>query len=119
MNLLFVCSKNRLRSPTAEEVFSNHDGMEVSSAGTSIDAETPISADLIEWADIIFAMESVHRKRLNEKFGSLLRTKRIIVLGIPDDYNYMDEELIRILKEKVHRHLPQYGSSNDPDEALA
>jgi predicted protein tyrosine phosphatase len=108
MNLLFVCSRNRLRSPTAEAIFSNYDGMEAFSAGTSIDAENPISADLIEWADIIFAMESVHRKRLNEKFGSLLRTKRVIVLGIPDKYKYMDEELINILKEKVHWYLPQF-----------
>jgi predicted protein tyrosine phosphatase len=106
MNVLFVCSRNRLRSPTAEVVFSTYEGIEVLSAGTSADAENPISADLIEWADLIFPMESIHRKRLNEKFGSLLRTKRVIVLGIPDNYKYMDDELIEILRGKVHRHLP-------------
>ena len=50
-------------------------------------------------------MEPVHRKRLNEKFKSALRTKKIIVLGIPDHYTYMDPVLIEILQSKVTRHL--------------
>jgi predicted protein tyrosine phosphatase len=113
VNLLFVCSRNRLRSPTAEAVFSAYGGLEVLSAGTSVDAENPVSADLIDWADLVFAMEDVHRKRLHKQFGSLLRTKRVIVLGIPDNYKYMDAELINILKERVHRHLPQYDSNSE------
>ena len=105
MNLLFVCSRNRLRSPTAEVVFAELTGHAVLSAGTSADAETVVSADLVEWADIIFAMEGVHRRRLNRRFASLLRTKRIIVLGIADEYRYMDPQLIEILKEKVSQHI--------------
>ena len=54
MNLLFVCSENRLRSPTGEEVFSKYEGINAIGAGTNSDAETPVSGDLIEWADIIF-----------------------------------------------------------------
>jgi predicted protein tyrosine phosphatase len=105
MKLLFICSRNRLRSPTAEIVFSSFEGMEAMSAGTSSDAKNQVSADLIEWADLVFAMESVHRRRLQQQFGSVLRTKKVIVLGIPDDFSYMDTELIRILKEKVIPHL--------------
>jgi predicted protein tyrosine phosphatase len=105
MNLLFVCSRNRLRSPTAEVVFAGLTGHAALSAGTSADAETVVSADLVEWADIIFAMEGVHRRRLNQRFASLLRTKRIIVLGIADEYGYMDPQLIEILKEKVSQHI--------------
>jgi predicted protein tyrosine phosphatase len=105
MNLLFVCSRNRLRSPTAEAVFAEVTGHAVLSAGTSNDAETVVSADLVEWADIIFAMEGVHRRRLNQRFAPLLRTKRIIVLGIADEYDYMDPRLIEILKEKVFQHI--------------
>jgi predicted protein tyrosine phosphatase len=105
MNLLFVCSRNRLRSPTAEAVFAELTDHAVLSAGTSADAETVVSADLVEWADIIFAMEGVHRRRLNQRFASLLRTKRILVLGIPDEYGYMDPQLIEILKKKVSRHI--------------
>jgi predicted protein tyrosine phosphatase len=105
MNLLFVCSRNRLRSPTAEAVFAELTCHAVLSAGTSADAETVVSADLVEWADIIFAMEGVHRRRLNQRFATLLRDKRIIVLGIADEYGYMDPQLIEILKEKVSQHI--------------
>jgi predicted protein tyrosine phosphatase len=83
----------------------NLQGHLVLSAGTSPDANTPVSADIVEWADIIFAMESVHRRRLNQRFSALLRTKRIVVLGIPDEYGYMDQSLIDILRAKVSQHL--------------
>jgi predicted protein tyrosine phosphatase len=105
MKLLFICSRNRLRSPTAEVVFSAYEGMEVMSAGTSSDAENLVSIDLIEWADLVFAMENIHRRRLLRQFGPALRTKKVVVLGIPDDFSYMDTELIGILKEKVIPHL--------------
>jgi predicted protein tyrosine phosphatase len=105
MKLLFVCSRNRRRSPTAEIHFSAYPGVETLSAGTSPDAETPISADLIEWADIIFVMEVTHRKRLMTAFRSQLRQKRLIVLGIRDQYNTMDPELVRLLEAKLNPHL--------------
>jgi predicted protein tyrosine phosphatase len=105
MKFLFVCSRNRLRSPTAEALFSKSPAVETASAGTSPDADNPICSDLIEWADIIFVMENVHRKRLNESFKSLLRHKQIVVLGIADKYQYMDPELIKILKTRLAKYL--------------
>ena len=105
MNLLFICSRNRLRSPTAEALFTNIPGIETASAGTSPDAENPISLDLIEWADIIYVMERVHRQRLNAKFHKALKSKKLTVLNIPDNYEYMDPALISILKTKLARHL--------------
>jgi len=105
MKLLFVCSRNRLRSPTAEAIFSAYDGIEALSAGTSPDAETPVSADLIEWADLVFAMERVHKRRLQQKFRPQLREKRVIVLGIPDNYKYMEPDLVRILGSAVQPYL--------------
>lgn len=105
LNLLFLCSRNRLRSPTAEAIFATRPGVETASAGTSPDADNPVSLDLIEWADIVFAMENVHRKRLNEMFRSALRDKKVIVLGIADKYSYMDPELVRILEGKLARYL--------------
>lgn len=106
MNLLFICSRNRLRSPTAEALFTSIPGIETASAGTSPDADNPISLDLIEWADIIYVMERVHRQRLNSKFQKALKSKQLKVLNIPDDYEYMDPSLIDILKTKLARHLP-------------
>lgn len=107
-----MCSQNLLRSPTAEVVFAQYEGLETSSAGTALDAATAISADLIEWADLIFAMENRHRDKLRERFGKLLRTKRIIVLHVPDDYDYMEAGLIEILKKKVATHLPEIKLSS-------
>ncbi len=108
MKLLFICSANALRSPTAEAVFSRYEGMEAASAGINADAETPVSADLVEWADVVIAMEQHHAKYLRERFGYLLRRKRVAVLGVPDRYSYMDPELVRILKEKIDPQLARW-----------
>ena len=104
--LLFLCSRNKLRSPTAETIFWNHPGIEVDSAGLSPDAEVPLEAEQVEWADVILVMEKVHRERLNRNFRTQLSTKKVVVLGIPDDYDYMDEELIRLLKQRCQTYLP-------------
>jgi predicted protein tyrosine phosphatase len=105
MNVLFICSRNRLRSPTAEAVFSDYPGLQVSSAGTSVDAENPVSRDQVEWADVVFAMEEVHRKKLLEMFPDALKEKKVVALRIPDKYSYMDQELIKVLKQRVSPHL--------------
>ncbi|MEO2281416.1 low molecular weight protein tyrosine phosphatase family protein [Pseudoalteromonas pernae] len=99
--ILFLCSKNKLRSPTAEAVFSSVEEWEVYSAGISNDAQVHVSLEDIEWADYIFVMEKVHKKKLANKFGSAIHQKKVISLGIPDDFEYMDETLINILNDKV------------------
>ena len=101
--LLFVCSENRLRSPTAEAVFSEYEGVEAIGAGTNSDAETPVSGDLIEWADIILVMEKAHRNKVSKKYKALLKDKKVVVLDIPDIYECMQPELIQLLKVKVSR----------------
>ncbi len=100
-NILFLCSQNKLRSPTAESVFCEVEGWEVRSAGLNNDAEIYISSEDVEWAKYIFVMEQTHKKKLNQRFRKHIKNQSIICLGIPDDYKYMDEELIRILKKKV------------------
>ena len=105
--VLFVCSQNKLRSPTAEHIFSSHPGIEVASAGTNNDAENPLTPELVRWADIIFVMERAHRNKLQRKFKAELKA-RVICLDIPDEYDFMDEALVRLLKSKVHRFLPAH-----------
>ena len=102
---LFVCSQNKLRSPTAEVIFSGLDGIEALSAGTNNDAETPLCAELIEWADHVFAMERTHRKKIQAKFRQALNDKPLIVLDIPDDYEFMDPALVELLKARMRRWL--------------
>lgn len=105
MRILFVCSENRLRSPTAANVFAGFRGVETLSAGTNKDCETALSGDLIEWADVILVMESSHRSKVAKKFRNLLKDKKLAVLQIPDEYDYMDAQLIRILKRRVPRNV--------------
>ncbi|MEZ5922484.1 MAG: low molecular weight protein tyrosine phosphatase family protein [Parvularculaceae bacterium] len=103
--ILFLCSQNKLRSPTAEQVFSTWDSIECQSAGLASDAAAPVSVEQIEWADIIFVMENSHRNKLGKKFKPYLKNKRVIVLGIPDEYAFMDPELIAIFRARVPKFL--------------
>ena len=103
---LFVCSQNKLRSPTAEQIFSKRYDIEVSSAGTNNDAENPIDLEQIEWADVVVVMEKHHRNKMQKRFYSALKTKRVVVLDIPDEYDFMDDRLIRLLEIKMLRYLP-------------
>ena len=103
--LLFVCSENRLRSPTAEAVFSKHEGVEAIGCGTNSDAETTLSGDLIEWADVVLVMEKSHRNKVSKKYKELLKGKRLVCLDIPDNYECMQIELIKLLEAKVPRYV--------------
>jgi predicted protein tyrosine phosphatase len=104
-HVLFVCSQNRLRSPTAEKVFADFPGIKVASAGIDDNAEVELSLERLAWAHIIFVMEESHRKKICRKFRQHLENKRIICLNIPDDIEYMDPTLVGILKSKVPQFL--------------
>jgi predicted protein tyrosine phosphatase len=104
--VLFVCSQNALRSPTAEQIFADWPGIEVSSAGTNHDAENPLTGELVAWADIIFVMEKQHRNKVQRKFRRHLGSARLICLDIPDEYEFMDSGLIQLLRAKVSHFLP-------------
>lgn len=106
MRLLFICSRNRLRSPTAERLFADRAGVETDSAGLSPDADVPLEPEQICWADLILVMEPVHRARLNRRFGGVLKGKRVIVLGIPDRFGFMDPELVALLEQRCSAWLP-------------
>ena len=105
MRILFVCSENKLRSPTAAAVFSQYDGIEAISAGTNKDCEQPVSGDLIEWADAILVMEQSHKSKIQNKFRDLLKDKKIGVLDIPDHFEFMDPLLIKLLESSVPRYV--------------
>ncbi len=104
--MLFICSQNRLRSPTAEQLFADWPGIETASAGLNHGADNPLTPELVEWADLIFVMERAHRSKLAANFKRCLANKRVICLEIPDDHEFMAPELIRILRDKVPHHLP-------------
>jgi len=103
--LLFICSQNRLRSPTAEQIFATYPNVETASAGTDNDADVSVTPELIEWADIIFVMEKTHRNKISKKFRPYLNGKRLICLDIPDDFEFMDPALVALLRAKIPRFL--------------
>ena len=100
---LFICTQNRLRSPTAEHVFASWPGVETDSAGLGADADIHLSPEQLAWAEIVFVMEQAHRNKLSTKFRRHLNGKRIICLDIPDEYDYMQPELVRLLEAKAGR----------------
>ena len=105
MNVLFVCTKNKWRSPTAEQIYSKHSTINVRSAGTSQSARKVITLSDIEWSDMIFVMEHKHKRYINNQFRNHTSHTELIVLDIPDDYQYMDKELISWLQDAVDAHL--------------
>ncbi|ARS41710.1 protein tyrosine phosphatase [Sphingobacteriaceae bacterium GW460-11-11-14-LB5] len=105
MNILFICSRNKWRSATAENIYKSHPEHEVRSAGTAPSARIKINAKLIIWADLIFVMEKKHKRRIIERFPEETGEKEIITLHISDDYQYMDQELIEELNAKVADYL--------------
>lgn len=101
MKILFVCTANRLRSPTAEAIFGGTDDFEVRSAGLDSAAPTPVSDELVAWADRIYVMEKHHRNKLRKKFKTALGKTPVVTLHIPDEYEYMQPELVELLKAKL------------------
>ncbi|HEX8312376.1 MAG TPA: protein-tyrosine-phosphatase [Chthoniobacteraceae bacterium] len=103
--LLFVCSQNKLRSLTAEKLFERFPPYQVRSVGTQPGARIVITEGHIGWADLIFVMEKSHLNRIRRKFPEALEGKRVITLFIPDDYDFMQPELIEELRAKLAPYL--------------
>lgn len=109
-NVLFICSRNQWRSPTAEQLWRRHSLISARSAGTSPNARHPVSSDDIAWADVILVMEEKHKSRLRATFNGLLEGKPLHVLDIPDEYKYMDPALV----EELQRSVAPSSGSTDP-----
>lgn len=100
-NLLFVCSRNQWRSPTAERVFRRDPRVNTRSAGTSPNARHPVNESDLRWADLILVMEHKHRDRILAQYARLVEHTPIHVLDIPDEYRFMDPELVELLEAVV------------------
>ena len=105
LKILFVCSRNKRRSRTAETIFKNEPAWDVRSAGTEESARIKVSAGHLGWADVIVVMEKRHQERLRQKYPEELAAKRCICLFISDDYEFMDPALIEILREKMREQF--------------
>lgn len=86
-------------------MFGSLPGIEARSAGTENNARIKVTAGMLCWADVIFTMEKKHTRRISERYRSELQGKDVVCLYISDDYEYMDEQLIEILRDKVAGHI--------------
>lgn len=105
-----------MRSPTADVHFSSYAGIQTDSAGVSKDADQLLTSEQIEWADIIFFMERKYLKRISGQFGKQLAFKKVICLGILDNYHFMQDELVRLLQAKIEPHILKTQSNDSLHE---
>lgn len=103
--LLFICSRNQWRSPTAEALLEGVPGVQARSAGTEPGARVRVTEGLLGWADTVFCMERRHLERLRVRFPEVMTDKPVVVLDIPDDYSFMDPELIVELQTALTGHV--------------
>lgn len=116
-HLLFICSRNQWRSPTAANLFKNSQLYVAKSAGTSDKARIKLTANLLNWADQIFVMEKRHAAIIQQNYPDLIADRSrnvsgresIVTLHISDDYQYMDPELIEILESRLAEYLDLDG----------
>tara|TARA_S200000501_G_scaffold345766_1_gene358676 strand:+ start:1259 stop:1564 length:306 start_codon:yes stop_codon:yes gene_type:complete len=100
MKLLFVCTANKHRSPTAQLMFRDHYGYEALSAGLSPDSQQVVDQELVDWADKVFCFEDRQKKKLKKRFGV-----RAVNLAVPDEYDFNDADLVEVLRQKVPQFL--------------
>lgn len=106
-NLLFVCSENISRSPTAQSLMRASEWYNARSAGISPMSPTTVDEELLEWADIVFVMsegQDGHASYLRDRYG--LPWEKILDLDIPDRYARSDPELLVLLKKRIASAIP-------------
>lgn len=106
-HILFICSRNQWRSPTAEAVYQNDPRVEATSAGLSASARRRVSEKLLRWADVVMVMDRGHKQRLEKQFPAVFDELHVEVLDIPDDYTFMDPELITLIRDRVEPLLQE------------
>lgn len=109
VNILFICSKNQWRSPTAETIYRQDPRFNVRSAGINSGAKKRINEKALRWADLILVMENKHKKAILARYRNL-DLPDIFVLDIPDDYQYMSEELILLIREITEGIMSNWNS---------
>ena len=103
--LLFICSRNRRRSLTAERLLDGIPAYQARSAGTQPEARIVVTEGHIGWADIVVCMEKSHLNRLRLKFPEVLMEKQVVCLHVPDDYEFMQPELLDELRAKLSPYV--------------
>jgi len=105
IRILFLCHYNRKRSATAERIFGKDPALDVRSAGTSDEALVRVNQRMLDWADVVFIMDEEQRRGLARLFPDHAAVSGAISLEIADEFQFLDPELISLLRERVPPHL--------------
>ncbi len=105
--ILVICGKNKKRSRTAEHLFNNDGRFAIRSVGLSPKSERKLSENDLHWAELVLVMETDHRAKIRELYRHM-ELLTIEVLHIPDEYEFMDSELVDILTDKVNGALKSH-----------
>jgi predicted protein tyrosine phosphatase len=116
LRILFVCALNQWRSPTAEALYRSDPRLEVRSAGVRANARRRISAADVQWANVIFVMDSEQKHWIQERFREV-QLPSIQVLDIPGSLEYMDPELQRLLRLALDPEIDALAASYPNDNA--
>lgn len=103
--VLFVCTQNRVRSLTAEQVYRGRPDLEVRSAGIAEYAGVPLTQELFDWADEVFVFSRRQRKVVEKRYRHVARGKRVVCLHLPDRFEYKSPKLILKLTSKLGPYL--------------
>ncbi|WP_447769723.1 low molecular weight protein tyrosine phosphatase family protein [Sphingobacterium faecium] len=106
-NILFICSRNRWRSLTAETIYKKHKTIQAKSAGTESNARIRVNGKQLSWADHVFVMEKHHKEKIIQQFPNETQSLEIIILDIPDEYKYMDPDLIEEIQNSVSYYISE------------
>jgi predicted protein tyrosine phosphatase len=109
--VLFLCRQNRMRSPTAERLFCKRPDLDVRSAGTATDALARVNQQMLDWADRIFIMDEQQRRSLERRFHGHPALEHLICLDIPDEFTFLQPELVALLHSRVPPHLPELDNA--------
>jgi predicted protein tyrosine phosphatase len=109
LKVLFVCGRNKRRSPTAEHIYKNDRRMEVRAVGLGETSPRQVTAGDVAWADLILPMERKNAIRLKVMFPQFDPFPDMEILDICDDYKFRDKKLVEILQETVEAALERYA----------
>lgn len=108
LKILFVCGRNKRRSPTAEKIYAHDRRLAVRSVGLAETSKRRMIAADAQWADLILVMERKYVGRIKTAFRNLDTLPAIVSLDIPDEYIFMQRELIDLLQPAVESAIENY-----------
>jgi predicted protein tyrosine phosphatase len=113
VNVLFVCTENLARSPTAAALFSELQGQvgrhNARAVGTAPHAPRRLTTRELAWAELVAVMEPRHLGMILSHWPQ--HAKKVVVLQIEEHLASSERELRRILEPKIRMLLEHCNES--------